>query len=120
MDDITKQITAVMQQYSENVKSDVESVLKEVGDEAKRKVKSASPRRTGKYQRGWRVDFQSKGSQITVTVHQKSPTYRLTHLLEDGHRSRSGSRVKAQPHIREVEQWAEREALKEIEKAVKG
>ena len=57
---------------------------------------------------------------IRCVISQKSPTYRLTHLLEYGHKTRSGTRTKAQPHIKPVEEWAEREAMKEIEKAVKG
>lgn len=61
-----------------------------------------------------------KDGHIRCIVHQKSPHYRRTHLLEDGHKSRSGRSVRAQPHIRPVEEWAEREVLKAIEKAVKG
>ena len=112
MDDLTKQLL--------DVQKNVETALKRVGEEAKNKVKATSPKRTGKYQRGWKVDFQSRNGQISCVVHQSGRNYRLTHLLEHGHKSRSGGRVKAQPHIAAVEEWAEREALKEIEKAVKG
>ena len=120
MDDLTKQLLASMQQYSTEIQKDVETVLKKVGEEARNKVKAASPKRTGKYKLGWKVDFQNRNGQISCVVHQSGRNYRLTHLLEHGHKSRSGGRVKAQPHIAAVEEWAEREALKEIEKAVKG
>lgn len=120
MDDFTKQLLESMQQYSADVQKNVEGVLKKVGEEAKNKVKATSPKRTGKYQRGWKVDFQSRNGQISCVIHQNGKNYRLTHLLEHGHKTRNGGRVKAQPHIAAVEEWAEREALKEIEKAVKG
>lgn len=109
-----------MQQYSTDVQKNVETALKRVGEEARIKVKATSPKRTGKYQRGWKVDFQNRNGHISCVVHQNGKNYRLTHLLEHGHKSRNGGRVKAQPHIAAVEEWAEREALKAITEAVKG
>lgn len=120
MADITDQLANVVQQYASSVRQGIENALKGVGEEAKKKVKASSPRRSGKYSRGWRVDFQNDGEHIRCVVHQKNPTYRLTHLLEEGHKTRNGSRTKAQPHIRAVEEWAEGAAIREIEKAVKG
>lgn len=119
-DDISKQITDAMMQYSGSVKIDIANGLKAVGDTALTKVKSSSPSRSGKYRRGWRITVEQKNGVVGFTVHQKSPTYRLTHLLEDGHKTRNRRGwVSSQPHIREVERWAEAEAMKVIEKAVK-
>ena len=120
MNDITSQMLAAMQQYSDSVQSAVSTVIERVGKEAKQRVASESPKRTGSYKKGWRVTITQSYGKISCVISQKSPTYRLTHLLEYGHKTRSGTRTKAQPHIRQVEEWAEREVMKEIEKAVKG
>lgn len=118
--DISKQLVQAMTQYTDDVKKDIAAGMSSISSEAMQRVKSMSPKRTGKYGRGWKVDKTNKDGVIGFTVHQKGSGYRLTHLLEDGHRKRNGKGfVSAQPHIREVERWAEAEAVKMIEKAVK-
>ena len=116
--DLSRQILDAMQEYSGIVADTVENVLKDVGKEAAQRVKSESPKRRGVYKRGWRVVVERRNGSISVTVHNKE--YRLTHLLENGHKTRSGTMTKAQPHIKPVEEWAERTAIARIEKEVKG
>lgn len=119
--DISKQILNAMTQYSDEVKAEIQAGMKSVADTALSKVKASSPRRTGKYSRGWRKTVDTEGGAVSMTVYQKKPQYRLTHLLEEGHKKRGGRGfVPAQPHIREVEEWAAEEVMKKIEKAVKG
>lgn len=125
MDDITRQITEAMKQYTGAVSEEIETALNSVGKEAAVKLKQTSPKRSGKYRKrsgkywkGWTVSAERKNGEISVTVHNKN--YRLTHLLEHGHKTRSGGRASAIPHIAPVEAWAEQEALKAVEKAVKG
>ena len=118
MTDLSKQIADAMTQYSGAISEGIETALKNVGKEAAVRLKSTSPRRSGKYRKGWKVTAERRNGEITVTVHNKH--YRLTHLLEHGHKTRNGGRAAAVPHIAPVEEWAEKEALKVIEKAVKG
>lgn len=121
MADISQEIVKAMQQYSGVVSETVETVLKDVGKDAQKRVKAASPKKTGAYRRSWKVSVERENGKILVAVHAKKPYYRLTHLLEDGHKTRGGkSRVRAYPHIREVETWAEQEAQSRIEKELKG
>lgn len=109
------------QKYGVETAYEIGVAIRDIGEEAKERVIAASPVKTGKYKRGWRVDFRNKDGVISCIVHQKKPTYRLTHLLEEGHKTRSGkSRAKARPHIRAVEEWAEEAVMQAIEKAVKG
>ena len=117
---LDRYLTETMLRYGAETAYDISEAIRQIGDEAKEKVIAASPKNKGRYRRGWRVDFNSKGGHIRCVIHQKKPTYRLTHLLEDGHRTRGGhSRTKAQPHIRPVEEWAEKAALDAVAKAVK-
>lgn len=117
--DISSQITEAMQQYSGIVSDTVETILKDIGREAGQRVKATSPRDTGAYRRGWKVSTERINGTVSVTVHNTK--YRLTHLLEDGHKTKNGeSIVRPQPHIRQVEEWAEQEAMSRIAKELKG
>ena len=116
----SEQLTQTMQQYSAQVSKGIETALYAVADEARERLRSTSPRRTGKYARGWKVTNREGCGTISMTVHQTAKNAPLTHLLENGHRTRNQRGwVKAQPHIRAVEEWPEKEAVKAIEKAVK-
>lgn len=119
--EISIEITKAMQQYSGEVAQAVEQALTETAEEARKKLAAASPRRTGKYARGWKVKKTAQFGEITVEVYQSGGVASLTHLLEKGHRTRSKKGwVKAQPHIAPVEAWAQQAAEAAIEKAVKG
>lgn len=121
MPEISIEITKAMQQYSGEVAKAVEQALTETAEEARKQLAAASPKRTGKYARGWKVTKAEQYGEITVEVHQSGRNANLTHLLEKGHRTRSKKGwVKAQPHIAPVEAWAQSSAEAAIEKAVKG
>lgn len=120
-DELSNQITRAIEQYSDNVKTDIAAGMKDVASEALTRVKAGSPYRTGKYRRGWKITEKNAAGVVGFEVHQSSRQARLTHLLEDGHRMRNKKGwVKARPHIRAVESWAAEAAEKAIEKAVKG
>ena len=122
VDELTAQMIGAMQKYSYDVQQDIEKSLRKISREARKMVSERSPdgRRSGKtkYKEGWTAKFTAENGQISFVIHQKNQNYRLTHLLEDGHRTRTGGSVPARPHIRPVEEWAEEEARKAIEKAV--
>ena len=121
MPEISVEITKAMQQYSGEVAKAVEQALTETAEEARKQLAAASPKRSGKYARGWKVKKTTQFGEITVEVHQSGRNASLTHLLEKGHRTRSKKGwVKAQPHIAPVEAWAQSAAEAAIEKAVKG
>ena len=80
--------------------------------------------RTGKYTKDWDVTQRnSRAGRITGTesysVHNKKH-YQLTHLLQNGHASRNGGRVKAYPHIDSAEEKAEKVATDYIEDKLGG
>ena len=125
-DPLEIQIVKAMAAYSDDVKASIQAGFKTISEDALQRVKAASPvykvkkYRGGKYKRGWKSEVTEDGSVIRLRVYQSKSQAKLTHLLEDGHRTRNKKGwVKAQPHIRAVEDWAGAEAEKVIEKAVK-
>ena len=97
----------------------LEETKKELSKQAVRQLKQASPKRTGKYAKGWRSTVRKESAVgAEVVVHNK--IYRLTHLLEKGYAKRGGGRVEAIPHIAPVEEEITGKLSDEIEKELKG
>lgn len=128
-DQIAQEITKTLETYGKLADDEIQSVLESVGREAVEKVKAASPRRKGRYKRGWKVKIEEKRTRTEVTVHNSR--YQLTHLLEFGHKTRLGTGrrgrvygrkgfVSAQPHIAAVNEWAQREAENRIRQKLGG
>lgn len=128
-DRLSSELAKSLSEYGKLAHHEVQEILESVGDEAKSRVASASPkgmrRGSGKYKRGWNVKIEESGSSTNVTVHNKH--YQLTHLLEFGHRTRLKhgrygvqAAAAAQPHIEEVNAWAQRELERRIRKALGG
>ena len=126
---LSRELTKSLTEYGKLAQHEVHDILESVGDEAKSRVISASPkgkqRGSGKYKRGWNVKIEESGSTVRVTVHNRR--YQLTHLLENGHRTRlkhgkygKQAYVRGQPHIAAANEWAQRELERRIRKALGG
>ena len=86
-----------------------------VTDEAIATLKSTSPKRSGRYVRGWTSkETSSTSTGKTKTIHNRTPG--LTHLLENGYAKQNGGRVSGRPHIGPVEQ----KAVQALEKRIRG
>lgn len=109
---------AILNGFQEDVQEATEKAIQSVAKQAVKKLKSDSPRRTGKYARGWTVQTDKSRLSFTATVHGKSGTYQLAHLLEHGHAKRGGGRVPGIEHIAPVEKWATDEVQKEIKQRI--
>ena len=99
--------------------------LKEVAEKTAETLRQGGPynERSGKYTRDWDVKLRKRSySSVTMTeeytVYNKK-NYQLTHLLEKGHVSRNGSRVRPFEHIKPAEELAEQMAISEVNKAVR-
>ena len=99
MRDLAAEIAFELENFSKEVEEIVEDELKNVGKEMANELKATSPKRTGDYAKGWRIKRESKHKIIV----QNSKKPYLTHLLEHGHASRNGGRVRGIPHIKPVE-----------------
>lgn len=115
--DLTAQLISAMKEYSSTCEEQIQEVLQDVAKEAKKKLSSTSPKRTGKYKRGWKVTLTRRAGYCKVDIHNTQ--YQLTHLLEKGHRVGSG-RSPAIVHIKPVEEWAIKEAEKRIKEVLQG
>lgn len=109
------QMKKLLDEYSKEVQDALDDSIKEVSKEAVSKLKSTSPRKSGKYARGWGVKEEKNGA----VVYNKT-NWQLTHLLENGHivRNKKGTygRAPAYPHIKPVEEWASNELPLDIER----
>lgn len=116
--DLTTQLSQILTEYSRTTSDKIEKIVQDVGKEAKSKLNSTSPKRTGKYRKGWKVKIERRNGSVKLHVH--NTRYQLTHLLENGHRSRNGGFVAARSHIAAVDQWAKDEVERRIRNELSG
>ena len=106
---------------NEIVTEAIEATAEDLAKELKRtSPKSSGKRRSGKYSRGWKTkdtSVKKAGAVKGKIVYNKE--YRLTHLLENGHRTRSGGTVPGRPHIRPAQAKAEKELITKIKEGIK-
>lgn len=106
-DDLAKQVAKTLDKYKDATIDNMKKSVDKAAKEAVADLKTDSPKRTGAYAKDWtsKKDKQAKKWAYGKVVYNKGH-YRLTHLLEKGHRKVNGGFVKAQPHIANVEKQA--------------
>ena len=114
MKSIQDQMEDILEDYSTQVRNTVNDCCMEVAKESGLKLRQTSPKKSGKYAKSWAVKEQKTSGYGASTWVVYNKKYQLTHLLEKGHAKRGGGRVKAIPHIKPVEEWAQNELPKEI------
>ena len=121
MESLQEQLEKLLDTYATQVRNDVNECCMETAKECGLKLRQTSPKHKGKYAKGWAVKEVATGGfeQSTWVVYNKT-SYQLTHLLEKGHAKRNGGRVRAIPHIKPVETWAQQELPKELKDKLGG
>ena len=118
MTDLTKQLTAALEEYSSTTQEEIQQVIADVAKQAQKKLSMTSPSRTGKYRKSWKVKIEKRGDFFKAHVHNQR--YQLTHLLEYGHKVQKTGHAAAQPHIAAVERWAKNEVERRLKEVLKG
>ncbi len=105
-------IAEALAEYDQEIADATKQITDEVAKEAVDTLKKSSPKLTGSYRKGWRKKQSYADKRTKRNTVYNETDYQLTHLLEYGHASRNGGRVRAIQHIAPVEQAAI-EALQE-------
>lgn len=105
-------------EYTDEVMSDTKEIIEDEAKKLPKKIKADSPRsnKSGKhYANGWTVRNTSKSNLMPeYTVHNRLKPH-LTHLLQNGHANRDGSRTEGVDHIDKNEDEAVERTIKRIE-----
>ena len=119
IDGIAVEIGELLEEYASAITKDVNDAALTAGRKARDELRQKSPKKTGKYARGWdtRTTENPLNGLLTVTVYNaKRP--QLTHLLENGHAKVNGGRVRGIPHIKPAEQNAIDEFVRLTKEAI--
>lgn len=122
---LSEEIQNQLKNFGTALNREINEGLEEVAEKTAETLRQGGPynERSGKYTRDWDVKLRKRSySSVTMTeeytVYNKK-NYQLTHLLEKGHVSRNGSRVRPFEHIKPAEELAEQMVISEVNKAVR-
>ena len=118
MADSILDINDILNEYSSDVQEAITEEAQRRAKEAATELKNTSPKRTGKYSKGWRVKTTKGKGYIDCIVHNAT-SYQLTHLLEKPHLKRNGGITTPKVHIKPVEEKVIREYQKSVENIIK-
>ena len=114
-------IVDILNEYSDDVQEEISNAAENLANQAASELRASSGTykiRTGKYNKGWKVNTKRGRGYINCTVHNAT-NWQLTHLLENGHTTRNGGRTKAFVHIKPVEEKYVNQYTKDVEKIIK-
>lgn len=122
-DDMAKAIVEILEQYKDTTVETMKNAVDTVSKKAVRELKQTSPRMTGAYAKDWAQKKQPQTKQYAYAkVVYNKKHYRLTHLLEKGHKVKpvpkhAGKKttVGPQDHIGKVE----KESIDEFTRLIK-
>ncbi len=97
VEDFSRILAQKCQEYTEEVRQEVEEGMQKICKETLTEVKSLSPVYKGKskklkkgaYQRSWTYQIDRSRGEIRIIVYNRK--YHLVHLLEKGHLTRKGT-----------------------------
>lgn len=119
-------INKILNEYSSDIQEGITNAAIEVAEEGKKELKATSPRKTGSYSKGWRVDKRSGKGFVHTTIYNAT-NWQLTHLLEKEHviRNQYGTWGTYSPtksgtkHIQPVEEKCIKTFERDVEQIIK-
>lgn len=122
MESLERQLSAVLNDYSDELKEEVIQAIKTSADTTTKLLRTVADQlhhRTGDYAKGWTVTkVETSWNGIKATVYNKTKPG-LAHLLNNGHAKRGGGRVNGDGHIDNVTEFAQENLFKEVERMIK-
>lgn len=124
-EDLPKELVEQLREYANGeLRQQVNEAIKETARTGAKMLKQSSDYndRTGEYRKGWNAKLRrGKYSSITMTEQYSinNRKHQITHLLEKGHASRNGGRVKPYEHIEPVEEILETLVISNISKKMR-
>jgi len=128
-DQLSAELQKALETYNQEIVEGMNGAYKELADAGVAKLQTTKPYhdRTGKYSAGFAVSQRKNAVTATgaesFTIHNKKH-YQITHLLEHGHLTRSGSRTRAfehwKPTLEELDRKAETIVKRVVESANNG
>lgn len=114
-----KTIQKLLDEYGDEVSEAMIDTSEEIAKETVSQMKqSGSFGGDGKYRKSWKKNVEQKRTHVSSVVYNQKH-YQLTHLLEYGHAKQNGGRTRAFPHIAPVNDWAQSEFVKVLERKLK-
>lgn len=115
IDNFANELVDILKEYTSDMEQGMEDAKEKTAKDGAKKLKITSPKKTGKYGKGWRAKKVG-----TTWVVYNATDYQLTHLLEKGHAKVGGGRVSGRPHIAPVEEEVIVGYEKQLERMIKG
>ena len=118
--ELSAEIESALADYGWDIADEVKKEVNAVASQTIQRLKSTSPKKTGKYASGWTstVAYEDK-EDIRVNIHNRKKPH-IAHLLENGHARITGGRVEGIPHIGPAEEEARRELYGKIKVVLRG
>lgn len=115
-DGLSDAVQAALEEYGDLAKEVTRDTVRKVAKTCRQEIRAASPRKTERYAKGWRIsETVSPNGDVSETVYN-SAAPNLTHLLENGHAKVNGGRVEGKAHIAPAERQAEANLLEGLER----
>ena len=120
MDSLLKGMNSIIQNYITSVEVESNKIIKYCVQDAVKQLKSTSPKAPngGEYAKNWSYKTRKVMYNNVYVIYNKAPTYRLTHLLENGHdvvvNGKKVGHASPQVHIAPVEGWLENEIISRL------
>lgn len=115
-------INDILNEYSNDIQEGITETAYNVAENGKNKLKVTSPKKTGSYRKGWRVNKRNGKGYVHATIYNATD-WQLTHLLEKPHviRNQYGTwgTSKPQVHIQPVEQECIQAYIRDVEQIIK-
>lgn len=117
---LSETLAKELSQYTINIGEKVKVATDDITKELLDNTKSDAPKRTGDYKKAMKTKTESESDYSKHNrwyVDPKTGKYRLSHLLEEPHKTRNEGKTRAFPHIKKNEEIAKtkfEERVKEI------